>query len=132
MPVATFRPYTHDEKQPFTDDPEAREAIGNIFCKGDVERAEALEDFLGWVVNGVRPLWLTGDGILAYGITATVFDSYAEAVKAAVDTLRYARKNKYEWFNPAERIYPEGKLRIFSVVKPNATHTQSQPTTPNA
>lgn len=107
-------PYTTSEREPFTSDPEAREAVDNLFCKGRVADDEAAPGFCGWVCCWIRPLSLGSkpplDKCLMYGNGATVFSYYAAAIAASVYTLRYAKENNYEWFR-------EGGIRIFSLVK---------------
>ena len=106
-------PYTAEERQPFTTDPRAVAAIDNIFCLGELATLVAEPGFVGWIVQGQRPLsCVTGftnapdGGVLGYGNAGTIFSTYNEAVAACIRSWDYAQKMGYtEWFKRKHRIF---------------------------
>lgn len=116
--VTKAEPYTREELEPFSADPRIPHVIDNLFCVGAVRDREAEEGFIGWIVQGQRPLCLSRSfpgavpeqGVLCYGNAGDIFPNYQAALDALFRTYDYALSQSWRhWF--------ERPMRIFSVAR---------------
>ena len=106
--------YTALGREPYTSDPDVLSCVAFMFSKGEVAFHEQDEQFVGWIVIGLRPLaeHRTADGVLVvgYGNGGTIFPSYQDALDACVRSIAYATAKGWNWLQ-------DGKFKIFNVVK---------------
>lgn len=104
--------YTATGLLPFTTHDDDVRCVDNIFCKGQVASERLSAGFVGWIVQGQRPLAEhevePGIWVVGYGAAGTIFKSYRDAIDACVATFAYADRRGYDWL-------AQGKFRIFSV-----------------
>lgn len=105
--------YTTEEMQPFTTDPRS-DMILNVFCKGQVRDTETDPRFLGWIIQGQRPLSVgkfTQDRVIVgYGAFGTLIPTYQQALDIIYQT------NEHPTFGRGLRR-EERQVKIFAIEK---------------